>query len=241
MGIDTSPRGRLGAATRACGSSAAGRSSSSTGRSLERWPDYGLSVPVANFDEMLAAHAAEGRRAPAPESTVTGPLLDDAGRVAGVHAQVGPEQGAGHLARPAGRLGRGTVGPAGEGPGPDPQREDRPLGVAVRRYVTNAAQRRRLPRICSSSRHTGPSRDSMPGYGWSSAWATGRRTSASACSTPAGRQAPTTGRSCATGSRPCRAEWELTEENAVTPLRGRRLPMALQPPAALHPRPAARR
>ena len=67
------------------------------------------------------------------------------------------------------------------------RREDRPLGVAVRRYVRTPAVGRRLPRHLLRPHRRRPHRATRcPATAGSSAWATARPTSASACSTPGG-------------------------------------------------------
>jgi geranylgeranyl reductase family protein len=193
---------------------------------LTHWPAYGLVRRRSELDAALAAHATCAGARLHTGVTVTGPLLDDAGRVAGVHAEVGPDRRpvtwrarlvvsaeglSGRLAKSLGLL----------------RREDRPLGVAVRRYV-------RTPRtdddhldISFDLSAEGPTAASMPGYGW--IFGMGDGTANVGFGLLDSRRS--------TGGDPREtlrrwmttlpADWQVTEANAVTPLRGAGLPMAL--------------
>src|SRR3954464_8983131 len=59
---------------------------------LDRWPGYSLGRPRRDLDAMLARHAAAAGARGLHAVTLTQPLLDDAGRVAGVRAQVGADK-----------------------------------------------------------------------------------------------------------------------------------------------------
>ena len=107
------------------------------------------------------------------------------------------------------------------------RREDRPLGVAVRRYVRTPRAADPYLDISFDLSAEGPSADSMPGYGWSFGMGDGTAN--------VGFGLLDTRRG--TGVEPRAVlrqwlatlppEWELDEEHAVTPLRGAGLPMAL--------------
>jgi geranylgeranyl reductase family protein len=193
---------------------------------LNRWPGYSLVRPRRELDAMLAAHAQAAGARLHTEVTVTEPLLDDAGRVAGVHAHVGPDRTpviwharlvvsaeglSGRLAKSLGLV----------------RREDRPLGVAVRRYVRTPRTSDDYLDISFDLSAEGPSADSMPGYGWVFGMGDGTAN--------VGFGLLDTRRSTGADHRvvlrdwlaTLPAEWELGEENAVTPLRGAGLPMAL--------------
>src|SRR5262245_46673568 len=59
---------------------------------LSSFPDYGLTRTRLDFDALLARQAALAGASLQTDTTVTGPLLDEAtGRVVGVAAEVGPE------------------------------------------------------------------------------------------------------------------------------------------------------
>ena len=193
---------------------------------LSSWPAVGLIRARRDLDPMLAAHAADAGARVHTDVTVTGPLLDDAGRVVGVHASEGPgrepttwrarlvvsaEGLSGRLAKALGLL----------------RREDRPLGIAVRRYVRTPRTHDEYLDISFDLTAEGPSADSMPGYGWSFGMGDGTAN--------VGFGLLDTRRA---GDLDARSvlhrwlatlppEWQLREEDAVTPLRGAGLPMAL--------------
>jgi geranylgeranyl reductase family protein len=193
---------------------------------LASWPDYSLVRPRRDLDAQLAAHAQTAGAQVHTEVTVTEPLLDDAGRVVGVRAQEGPDK------RPttwrarivvsaeglSGRLAKslGLV-----------RREDRPLGVAVRRYVRTPHADDDYLDISFDLTDRGPSRSSMPGYGWVFGMGDGTAN--------VGFGLLDTRRSNGSDHRAVLREWldtfppeaQLGEEYAVTPLRGAGLPMAL--------------
>jgi len=131
---------------------------------LASFPDYGLTRTRLDFDQLLALHAKGAGAELLTGHNVTGPLLDAAARVVGVTAKAGDETcifkaplvlaADGVSARFALALGMA-------------KREDRPIGVAVRRYYR------------SPSRHDDDYLESwlelrskesgdklLPGYGW---------------------------------------------------------------------------
>jgi geranylgeranyl reductase family protein len=193
---------------------------------LNRWPGYSLVRRRSELDAMLAAHAETAGARLHTEVTVTEPLLDDAGRVAGVHAQVGPEKRPVTWRAPLVVSAEGLSGRLAKSLGLV-RREDRPLGVAVRRYVRTARTDDDYLDISFDLTAHGPSADSMPGYGWVFGMGDGTAN--------VGFGLLDTRRSTGADHRAVlRAwldtlppEWELGEENAVTPLRGAGLPMAL--------------
>ena len=193
---------------------------------LSSWPDFGLIRTRAQFDHLLARHAAAAGARVHEGVTVTEPLLDEAGRVAGVHATVGDERAAqtwrarlvvsaeglsGRLAKSLGLL----------------RREDRPLGVAVRRYVASPRGEDDHLDISFDLTAEGPSRGSMPGYGWVFGMGDGTAN--------VGFGLLDTRRATSSDHRGVLRRWldtfpadqQLGEEFAVTPLRGAGLPMAL--------------
>jgi flavin-dependent dehydrogenase len=175
---------------------------------------------------MLAHHAQDAGARLSTGVTVTDPLLDDAGRVAGVHAQAGPDKEpvtwrarlvvsaegvSGRLAKSLGLL----------------RRKDRPLGVAVRRYVRTPRTADEYLDISFDLSAEGPTADSMPGYGW--VFGVGDGTA------NVGFGLLDTRRATGADHRETLRRWldtlpaeeQLGEEHAVTPLRGAGLPMAL--------------
>jgi geranylgeranyl reductase family protein len=191
---------------------------------LSRWPDYGLIRTRREFDQLLARHARAAGARVHEGITVTDPLLDDAGRVAGVRATVGEERTpqtwqarlvvsaeglSGRLAKSLGLL----------------RREDRPLGVAVRRYVRSPRGEDDYLDISFDLSENGPTRESMPGYGW--VFGMGDGTVNVGFGLLDTRSAGDVDhravlRRWLAGLPP---EWELDEEHAVSPLRGAGLPM----------------
>jgi geranylgeranyl reductase family protein len=193
---------------------------------LGRWPGYSLVRPRRELDAMLAAHAQGAGARLHTEVTVSDPLLDDAGRVTGVHAQEGPDKEPVTWRAPLVVSAEGLSGRLAKSLGLV-RREDRPLGVAVRRYVRTPKTDDHHLDISFDLTAAGPSADSMPGYGW--VFGMGDGTANVGFGLLDTRRA--TGADHREVLRNWLAtlppEWELTEENAVTPLRGAGLPMAL--------------
>jgi geranylgeranyl reductase family protein len=198
---------------------------------LSRWPDFGLLRPRREFDQLLARHARAAGARVQDEVTVSAPLLDDAGRVVGVQATVGgdraPRTWRGRLVVSAeglsGRLAKslGLV-----------RRSDAPLGVAVRRYIRSPRATDDYLDISFDLSQTGPTKESMPGYGW--VFGMGDGTANVGFGLLDTRSAGTVDhravlRRWLAGLPP---EWELDEEHAVSPVRGAGLPMGF------HRRPA---
>jgi geranylgeranyl reductase family protein len=193
---------------------------------LARWPDYSLVRPRSELDAMLVRHAQDAGARLHTEVTVTDPLLDDAGRVAGVRAQAGPEKQSVTWRAPlvvsaeglSGRLAK-TLGLV--------RREDRPLGIAVRRYVRTKRTADDYLDISFDLSAEGPTRDSMPGYGWVFGMGDGTAN--------VGFGLLDTRRGTGADHRETLRRWldtfpaeeQLGEEHAVTPVRGAALPMAL--------------
>jgi geranylgeranyl reductase family protein len=193
---------------------------------LDRWPDYSVVRPRRELDAMLLAHAGAAGARVHTEVTVTGPLLDDAGRVAGVQAEVGPEKAPVTWHAPLVVSAEGVSGRLATSLGLL-RREDRPLGVAVRRYIRSPKSADHYLDISFDLTPTGPSADSMPGYGWVFGMGDGTAN--------VGFGVLDTRRGTGADHRrvlrdwlaAVPPEWGLTEDHAVTPLRGAALPMAL--------------
>jgi menaquinone-9 beta-reductase len=193
---------------------------------LARWPEYGLIRRRRDLDTMLADHAQQAGARLHTGVTVTEPLLDDAGRVVGVHSQVGPERTPVSWRAPLVVSAEGLSGRLAKSLGLV-RREDRPLGVAVRQYIRTPRSSDSYLDISFDLTAAGPSVDSMPGYGWIFGMGDGtanvgfglldtRHASGSDHRAVLRRWLAT-----------LPPEWELTEENAVTPVRGAGLPMGL--------------
>ncbi len=193
---------------------------------LRSWPDHGLIRTRSDLDTLLADHAAVAGARVHTGVQVTAPLLDDAGRVAGVQTLVGPGREPATWRAPLVVSAEGLSGRLAKSLGLV-RREDRPLGVAVRRYVRTSRSVDPYLDISFDLSAEGPSADSMPGYGWSFGMGDGiANVGFGLLDTRRG-----------TGVEPRAVlrqwlatlppEWELGEEHAVTPLRGAGLPMAL--------------
>ena len=119
---------------------------------LSSWPGYGLVRPRTSLDEQLARRAQAAGARLLEGTTVTGPVLDDNGRIAGVETTAETEQ------KPKARsrsdnservsgdtvVYRARVVVAADGNSSRlsvamglRKRDDRPMGVAVRTYYTS--------------------------------------------------------------------------------------------------------
>ena len=193
---------------------------------LDSWPGYGLIRARRDLDPVLAEHAVAAGARLEQEVAVTDPLLDDAGRVAGVRAQAGPDREPVTWRAPLVVSAEGLSGRLAKAIGLT-RREDRPLGVAVRRYVETPRGEDAYLDISFDLSAEGPTADSMPGYGWSFGMGDGTAN--------VGFGLLDTRRGGETDARTVLRrwlatlppEWQLGEEHAVTPLRGAGLPMAL--------------
>ena len=202
---------------------------------LNSYPGYGLVRPRASLDEMLARRAQAAGARLAEGITVTGPVLDDAGRIRGVTARAGGEakELENHDPERSGaaeQTFRSRVVVAADGNSSRlsvamglRKRDDRPLGVAVRTYY-------------NSPRHDDDYLESwldlwdgdrlLPGYGWIFGMGDG--------TSNVGLGLLNT--SAAFGNTDYRVllkrwlrsmpeEWGFTEENRTEPVRGAALPM----------------
>jgi geranylgeranyl reductase family protein len=198
---------------------------------LDSWPDYSLVRPRSELDAMLAAHAVGAGARLHTEVTVTDPLLDEAGRVAGVRTQSGPDKTPGTWTAPLVVSAEGLSGRLAKALGLI-RREDRPLGVAVRRYVRTPRTADPYLDISFDLSAEGPTAASMPGYGWIFGMGDGTAN--------VGFGLLDTRRGDGGDHRAVLRQWldtfpaddQLGEEFSVTPVRGAGLPMAL------HRRPA---
>jgi menaquinone-9 beta-reductase len=202
---------------------------------LDSYPGYGLVRPRAALDETLARRAQAAGARLLEGVTVTGPVLDDSGKIVGVTARAEAEAGdaAAHDSERAvdsPLTFRSRVVVAADGNSSRlsvamglRRRDDRPLGVAVRTYYT-------------SPRHDDDYLESwldlwdgdrlLPGYGWIFGMGDG--------TSNVGLGLLNT--SAAFGNTDYRAllkrwlrsmpeEWGYVEENRTEPVRGAALPM----------------
>jgi menaquinone-9 beta-reductase len=132
---------------------------------LASFPNYGLTRTRLDFDQLLAARAAEVGAVLRTSTNVTGPVLDRSGRVVGVTATA-PGGEPVEFRAPLVIAADGVSGrlPLALGVA---KRDDRPLGVAVRRYYRSPV---RHDDDYLESWLELRSRDGgdklLPGYGW---------------------------------------------------------------------------
>ena len=192
---------------------------------LASWPDYGLVRPRLDFDETLVRHAEKAGARLREQVTVTGPVLDRTGRVVGVEARTadGPATFSAPLVLAAdgvsGRLAL-SLGIA--------KRDDRPMGVAVRRYYTSPRTDDDHLESWLELWHTRPdgSRVLMPGYGWIFGVGDGTSNVGLGILNSSSAYGSTDYRSLLAswlGGLP--EEWGYVEANATGPVRGGGLPM----------------
>ncbi|HEY2192175.1 MAG TPA: geranylgeranyl reductase family protein [Actinomycetospora sp.] len=205
---------------------------------LTSFPPYGLVRPRHDFDRMLADHARAAGARIEERTAVSGAVTDDrTGRVVGVTARRGPDREPVTYSAPlvvaADGVGARTALSRGIG-----NRDDRPLGVAVRRYYTSPRStddfletHLELWDRSGETKRSGARPDRaaedrlLPGYGWVFGMGDGT----------ANVGLGILDRSNATGSNYramlrawCESlpeEWGFTEENAVNDIGGAALPM----------------
>ncbi|CAN5249459.1 geranylgeranyl reductase family protein [soil metagenome] len=189
---------------------------------LASYPDYGLVRPRRDFDELLAQQAEKAGARLHQQTPVTGPVLDRAGRVVGVTAKASPEAPPVTYQAPLVVAADGVSGRLALALG-IAKREDRPMGVAVRRYYTSP---RTHDDHLESWLELYDGDRQLPGYGW--IFGVGDGTSnvglgilnSSAAFQSVDYRALLT--SWLAGLPP---EWGFVEDNATGPVRGGGLPM----------------
>ncbi|MFD2090128.1 geranylgeranyl reductase family protein [Blastococcus deserti] len=193
---------------------------------LASWPHHSLVCRRSELDARLAGHARAAGARVHTGVTVTDPLLDEAGRVVGVRTLTGPDEQPGEVRAPLVVSAEGLSGRLAKALGLS-RRADRPLGVAVRRYVRSPRTHDDYLDISFDLAPEGPTASAMPGYGWIFGMGDGTAN--------VGFGLLDTRRSDGSDHREVLRRWldtfpaeeGLAEEHAVTPLRGAGLPMAL--------------
>jgi geranylgeranyl reductase family protein len=188
---------------------------------LASYPDYGLVRPRLDLDAVLAQQARKAGARLAERTTVTGPVLDRAGRVGGVEAR--NQDGAAVTARaPLVVAADGVSGRLAVALGIG-KRADRPMGVAVRRYYTSP---RTDDDFLESWLELWDGRRLLPGYGWIFGVGDGTSNVGLGILNSSTAYGHTDYRRLLArwlGGLP--AEWGFAEENATGPMRGGGLPM----------------
>jgi geranylgeranyl reductase family protein len=133
---------------------------------LADFPDFGVVRPRRDFDDMLATMAVKAGARLRTATTVTGPALDDkSGRITGVLAKTESREQT--FAAPLVIAADGVSARVALGMGID-KRDDRPLGVAVRRYYTSPRTNDdHLESHLELWDRSDPANPKLlPGYGW---------------------------------------------------------------------------
>jgi geranylgeranyl reductase family protein len=135
---------------------------------LASFPPYGAVRQRQDFDEMLVRHAEKAGARLHERNTVTEAITDQrTGRVAGVRARQGPDKQPVSYRAPLTLACDGVSARLALSLGMD-KREDRPMGVAVRRYYTSPRTHDDfLESHLELWDHTDPQLPRLlPGYGW---------------------------------------------------------------------------
>ncbi|HEY8534094.1 MAG TPA: geranylgeranyl reductase family protein [Micromonospora sp.] len=132
---------------------------------LASFPNFGLVRRRLDFDDLLAKRAVAAGADLRTETTVTGPVLDEDGRVVGVTAEVGPEKEPVTYRAPLVVAADGVSGrfPLSIG---ITKRDDRPIGVAVRRYFRSPRHDDDYLESWLELRSREGGDNLLPGYGW---------------------------------------------------------------------------
>jgi geranylgeranyl reductase family protein len=134
---------------------------------LQDYPDFGLVRPRRDFDQMLADLAVKAGARLRVGTNVTSPVQDErTGRIVGVQAKT--ESGPVSFSAPLVIAADGVSARIALGMGIN-KRDDRPLGVAVRRYYRSAAKTHDdyLESHLELWDRTDPASPKLlPGYGW---------------------------------------------------------------------------
>ena len=190
---------------------------------LASFPDYGLVRPRLDFDELLARTAQKVGARLQEQSTVTGPVLDAADRVVGVTAKVGPDKTETSYHAPLVIAADGTSARLALSMGIG-KRDDRPMGVAVRRYFDSPRHDDDMLESWLELRD--PSGKLLPGYGW--VFGVGDGTSnvgLGILNTTKAWQDTDYKKLLASWTSAMPGEWQFDEAYATGPVRGGALPM----------------
>ncbi|MFI9641280.1 geranylgeranyl reductase family protein [Micromonospora sp. NPDC051925] len=132
---------------------------------LATFPNYGLVRTRLDFDDLLARRAVSAGAELRTNVNVLGPVLDGDDRVVGVTAEVGPDKEPASFRAPLVVAADGVSGrfPLALGL---TKREDRPIGVAVRRYYRSPAKHDDDYLESWLELRSKDSDALLPGYGW---------------------------------------------------------------------------
>jgi geranylgeranyl reductase family protein len=205
---------------------------------LSSWPGYGLVRPRSTLDEQLARRAEAAGAKLLEGTTVTGPVLDDNGRIVGVEATTEPEEkpkarsrsdnserGSGATIR---YRSRAVVAADGNSSRLSiamglRKRDDRPMGVAVRTYYTSPRDK---DDYLESWLDLWDGDRLLPGYGWIFGMGDGTSNVGLGMLNTSDAFGKTDYRELLRRwLRSMPEEWGYTEENRTEPIRGAALPM----------------
>lgn len=136
--------------------------------SLASFPPYGVVRPRNDFDDLLARNAQRAGARLVQQTTVTGAVTDErTGRITGVTAKTGPERTPVTYRAPLVVACDGVSARLALSVGIE-KREDRPMGVAVRRYYTSPRTKDDfLESHLELWDRSDPAKPTLlPGYGW---------------------------------------------------------------------------
>jgi geranylgeranyl reductase family protein len=193
---------------------------------LASHPNYGLTRTRLDFDDTLAEAAVKAGAQMQTSTNVTGAILDRAGRVVGVTATVGKEKIAAEYRAPLVIAADGVSGRLALSLGIT-KRDDRPMGVAVRRYYTSPRHDDDyLESWLELWDRSSSEQKLLPGYGWIFGLGDGRSNVGLGILNTSKQFQKVDYRKLLTDwldGLP--EEWGYTEENATGPTRGAALPM----------------
>ncbi|WBB77964.1 geranylgeranyl reductase family protein [Micromonospora sp. WMMD882] len=193
---------------------------------LASFPNYGLVRTRLDFDDLLARRAVAAGAELRTGVNVIEPVLDDDGRVTGVTAEVGPDKAPASFHAPLVVAADGVSGrfPLALGL---TKREDRPIGVAVRRYYRSPAKHDDDYLESWLELRSKGSDALLPGYGWIFGLGDGRVNVGLGVLNSSSAFGKTNYRRLLTdwlANTP--ADWGMTDEaNAEGPILGAALPM----------------
>jgi len=205
---------------------------------LSSWPGYGLVRTRASLDEQLARRAQAAGAKLLEGTAVTGPVLDDDGRILGVEASAEhqekikskPKEDNAERVSGDRRTYRARVVVAADGNSSRlsvamglRKRDDRPMGVAVRTYYTSP---RHDDDYLESWLDLWDGKRLLPGYGWIFGMGDGTSNVGLGMLNTSDAFGQTDYRALLKNwlkSMP--EEWGYTEENRTEPVRGAALPM----------------
>ncbi|MBB5154676.1 geranylgeranyl reductase family protein [Saccharopolyspora phatthalungensis] len=136
--------------------------------SLAAFPPYGVVRPRNDFDDLLARNARRAGARLVQQTTVTGAVTDErTGRITGVEAKSGPDRTRVSYRAPLVLACDGVSARLALSVGIE-KREDRPMGVAVRRYYTSPRTKDDfLESHLELWDRSNPAEPTLlPGYGW---------------------------------------------------------------------------